>query len=86
MNNEVTCKHCSESLSPQAKHCPKCGHPQGWAAQPMGFTWRVYIVSLVISGVVVFGFLGFGSFIVSWLVTMGLALLLAYAWNGISKK
>ena len=86
MSNEATCKYCSEPLSPQAKNCPKCGHPQGWAAQRMSITWGHLLVSLAISGVVVFGLLDFGSFSVSWAVTMGLALLLAYAWKGISNK
>lgn len=86
MSDEVKCKHCSTPISPQTVACPKCGHPQGLLAQPMSFTNGMFIVSFAISAIVVFGLLKFDSFIVSWLSTFGLAIVIAYAWKGVSKK
>jgi hypothetical protein len=86
MSDEVKCKHCSAPISPQADVCPKCGHPQGLLAQPMGFSNGVFIVSLAISAVIVFGLLKLDGPVASWLSTFGLALVIAYAWKNVSKK
>lgn len=86
VDNEATCLHCSEPLSPQAKTCPKCGHPQDWASQSAGVTWGAYLIALIISAIVAFAAFDFENSYVSLFVMLVLTPILAFAWKGISSK
>jgi len=84
MSDDTHCRHCAELISPMAKTCPKCGHPQSLFAQPVG-TYGSYIICLLIS----FALIHFSNMLganLHWSIAFLLAMLLQLAWHGIHKE